>query len=128
MNRSLIAFLLIIMFKFAVSQQKQEISPVATFHYTQEEINNMDNKYIERVNFYFNGSYILTDNSNGKLEEFIQQKCNGNMFDVTYFEKARQKTYRNEIMYEDFKGIILTLFSWDEIDAKYAEIEKNINN
>ncbi len=127
MNRSLIAFLLIIMFKFAVPQQKQEISPVATFHYTQEELNNMDNKYIERVNFYFNSSYILVDNSNGKLDEFIQKHCNGNVFDISYFEKARQKTFRNKKNFEDFKDISIILLSWDEIDAKYAEIEKNIN-
>lgn len=102
--------------------QETDIDPRIRNHYSNEQIADIlahDPKKIDKLNFYFRHSYRL----------LLISPCQGcpqidlNTFDVTLYEKRRQKDRRVSILLTK-PGYPVELLSQKELIEKYKEIEQ----
>ena len=121
MRKLILTFSLLLMFGLVSFGQTQTLVDVAKKHYTDEDIKQLKDVDIEKINFYYTQSFEI-DSASYSYRAFIDRFCSGS-FDITVFDNYRQKENRNWFASEEFPNFKITLFSIDEIKVKYNQIE-----
>lgn len=119
--QKLILVFTLLLFGLVSFGQTLTLVDVAKKHYTDEDIKQLKDVDIDKINFYYTQSFII-DTENPAYKAFVDRFCNGS-FDITYFDKYRHKDERNWFASEEIQGIKIILFSIDEIQVIYNQIE-----
>lgn len=120
-NKVLIFTFIILFFSLlsANAQITTEINPIAKKHLSQEQIQSMSINEIKTINFYFTSTFIVDITTPGYAKWLSDHD---GVFDVAVLGIFRKQSERSFYRNENYTGLVVELFSWDEIQAETKKL------